>query len=37
LSWEPSVTLEEGLAITYRWIESQLAAEGRISQPAKVG
>ena len=36
-SWRPSVTLEEGLAITYRWIESQLAAEGRISQPANVG
>jgi nucleoside-diphosphate-sugar epimerase len=37
LGWEPSVTLEDGLAITYRWIESQLADEGRISQPANVG
>ncbi|HEV2836442.1 MAG TPA: NAD-dependent epimerase/dehydratase family protein, partial [Pyrinomonadaceae bacterium] len=24
LNWEPSVSLEEGLAITYRWIESQV-------------
>ena len=24
LNWEPSVSLEEGLAITYRWIEKQL-------------
>jgi GDP-D-mannose 3',5'-epimerase len=24
LDWEPSVSLEDGLAETYRWIESQL-------------
>lgn len=24
LDWEPTVSLEEGLAITYRWIESEL-------------
>jgi GDP-D-mannose 3', 5'-epimerase len=30
LSWEPSVTLEEGLAETYSWIEAQLAHEGRL-------
>ena len=26
LGWEPSVTLEAGLAETYAWIEKQLAA-----------
>jgi len=26
LGWEPSVTLEEGLGETYRWIEQQLGA-----------
>ena len=30
LSWEPSITLEEGLANTYSWIETQLVQEGRI-------
>lgn len=25
LGWEPSVSLEEGLAITYRWIEQQVS------------
>jgi nucleoside-diphosphate-sugar epimerase len=30
LSWEPSVTLEEGIAKTYSWIEAQLAQEGRL-------
>ena len=25
LGWEPTVTLEEGLAETYAWIEKQLA------------
>jgi nucleoside-diphosphate-sugar epimerase len=24
LDWEPSITLEEGLAITYRWIKGEL-------------
>jgi GDP-D-mannose 3',5'-epimerase len=24
LDWEPSTTLEDGLAVTYRWIESQI-------------
>jgi nucleoside-diphosphate-sugar epimerase len=28
LDWEPSVSLEEGLAITYRWIESELLKQG---------
>ena len=34
LGWEPSVTLEEGLAITYRWIESDLGKSGRLPQHA---
>ena len=30
LGWEPSVSLEQGLTTTYRWIESQLMEEGRL-------
>ena len=30
LNWEPSITLEQGLAITYRWIEGELKKHGRI-------
>jgi GDP-D-mannose 3', 5'-epimerase len=30
LGWEPSVTLEDGLAITYRWIENELRHAGRV-------
>jgi len=30
LGWEPQVSLEKGLEITYRWIESQLRKAGRI-------
>jgi nucleoside-diphosphate-sugar epimerase len=30
LGWEPSVPLEEGLAITYRWIENELAKQRSI-------
>ena len=26
LGWEPQISLEEGLARTYRWIQGQLAA-----------
>ena len=26
LKWAPSITLEEGLGITYHWIDSQIAA-----------
>ena len=35
LGWEPSIMLEQGLAVTYRWIEGELAKAGRI--PAKAG
>ena len=27
LQWEPQITLEDGLAITYRWIEDQVRAD----------
>ena len=30
LGWEPAIRLEQGLAVTYRWIEGELAKEGRI-------
>ncbi len=30
LKWDPSVTLEEGLTVTYQWIENQLMSQGRI-------
>ncbi|HKV44640.1 MAG TPA: NAD-dependent epimerase/dehydratase family protein [bacterium] len=32
LNWEPRVTLEEGLAKTYRWIHEQLVKGGRVSE-----
>jgi GDP-D-mannose 3', 5'-epimerase len=31
LGWEPSVPLEEGLNVTYRWIENELRQAGRIA------
>ena len=30
LGWEPSITLEDGLAVTYRWIERELRAGNRV-------
>ena len=37
LGWEPRIPLREGLAPTYRWIESELKAAGRIPDPARNG
>ena len=37
LGWEPSISLEEGLMETYRWIESELRRTGRIAEPARRG
>jgi GDP-D-mannose 3', 5'-epimerase len=31
LGWEPSVSLEEGLTVTYRWIENELRHTGRLA------
>jgi nucleoside-diphosphate-sugar epimerase len=31
LGWEPKVSLEEGIEITYRWIEGQLHARKKTS------
>jgi nucleoside-diphosphate-sugar epimerase len=33
LGWEPAVSLEEGLARTFEWIEEQLRGEGRLEAP----
>jgi GDP-D-mannose 3', 5'-epimerase len=32
LSWEPSISLETGLAKTYSWIESELVKAGRVEK-----
>jgi len=34
LGWEPQIPLSEGLAPTYRWIESELKAANRVPTPA---
>ncbi len=34
LGWEPSVSLEKGLASTYAWISEQLVREGRLTERA---
>lgn len=31
LGWEPSTTLEDGLGVTYRWIEQELQLKGPVS------
>jgi len=30
LGWEPSISLEQGLAVTYSWIEQELTKQGRV-------
>ena len=35
LGWEPQIPLKEGLAPTYRWIESELVKAGRIPEFAQ--
>ena len=32
LGWEPSVSLEQGLNVTYRWIENELRRAGRLAK-----
>jgi len=34
LNWEPSISLQQGLGVTYRWIEGELVHAGRI--PARM-
>jgi nucleoside-diphosphate-sugar epimerase len=34
LGWEPGISLEKGLSITYAWIENELAIAGRIQNMA---
>lgn len=36
LGWEPKITIREGLVPTYSWIESQLAAAGRLTDRSGV-
>ena len=31
LGWEPSISLEAGLEVTYKWIEGELKKAGRIA------
>lgn len=36
LHWEPQISLEEGLARTYRWISAQLAQTGKLEGAAQL-
>ena len=31
LGWQPSISLEQGLQITYKWIEAELRKAGRVA------
>ena len=35
LHWEPKISLEDGLAKTYRWIETQVAAQLSLERPRR--
>jgi GDP-D-mannose 3', 5'-epimerase len=35
LGWEPQILLREGLVSTYRWIEAELEAAGRVPEPVR--
>ena len=35
LGWEPEISLEQGLAVTYAWIEQELEKAGRLSRKKK--
>lgn len=36
LGWEPHISLEEGLAVTYAWIEREVRGWGRKGEPGEV-
>lgn len=35
LGWQPSISLEQGLDVTYKWIEGELSKAGRLSAQTK--
>jgi GDP-D-mannose 3',5'-epimerase len=35
LGWQPSISLEQGLDVTYKWIEGELQKAGRVSAQTK--